>query len=277
MMTGKTKYMKNSLIGLITIGMVCSFQGLAQDNNKSALKDQKDRISYGIGFNLANSLKNSGIEINQDLLFQAVKDVLNDKPTLLNETEVREVLTSLQKDMRAKMEEKRKTAAETNKKEGEAFLAENKSKPGVVTLPSGLQYKVLQEGKGKSPSSNDTVTVHYRGTLLDGTEFDSSYQRNQPATFKVNGVIKGWTEALQLMKEGAKWQLFIPSQLAYGEFGAGQKIGPNSTLIFDVELLEVKAPEPITSDIIKVPSAEEMKKGAQIEVIKKEELEKLKK
>lgn len=267
--------MKNTLLGIITLGLVFSSQGFAQD--KSTLKDQKDKISYGIGFNLANSLKNGGIEVNQDMLIQAIQDVLGGKPTLLNESEVREVLTALQKDMRAKADEKRKVAAETNKKEGEAFLAANKNKPGVVALPSGLQYKVLQEGKGKTPSSNDTVTVHYRGTLLDGTEFDSSYQRNQPATFKVNGVIKGWTEALQLMKEGAKWQLFIPSQLAYGEFGAGGKIGPNSVLTFEVELISVQAPEPITSDIIKVPSAEEMKKGAQIEVIKKEEAEKLKK
>ena len=151
----------------------------------------------------------------------------------------------------------------------------------MVTLPSGLQYKVIAEGAGDSPAAHDQVTVNYRGKLIDGTEFDSSYKRGEPATFGVSGVIKGWTEALQLMKPGAKWELYIPSALAYMERGSGAQIGPNSTLIFDVELVSVKkqepppTPEPVTSDIIKVPSKEEMEKGAKIEVIKKEDLDKL--
>jgi FKBP-type peptidyl-prolyl cis-trans isomerase FklB len=147
---------------------------------------------------------------------------------------------AFQKEMMAKMTENSKKAGEKNKKEGEVFLAENKKKPGIITLPSGMQYKIMREGTGKSPKSTDTVTTHYRGTTLDGKEFDSSYKRNEPASFPLNRVIAGWTEALQLMKVGSKWQLFIPSNLAYGENGAGQDIGPDATLIFEVELLAVK-------------------------------------
>jgi FKBP-type peptidyl-prolyl cis-trans isomerase len=197
----------------------------------------------------------------------------------LTDAEMREVFQNLNQQMRAKAEEKRKAEAETNKKAGAEFLAANKTKPGVITLPSGLQYKVLTEGKGDSPKADDTVTVNYRGTLIDGTEFDSSYSRNQPANFQANHVIKGWTEALQLMKPGSKWQLFIPSELAYGDMSR-PKIPAGSTLIFEVELLSFKKPEapaasqPLTSDIIKVPSAEELKKGAKIETIKPEDIEK---
>jgi FKBP-type peptidyl-prolyl cis-trans isomerase FklB len=149
-------------------------------------------------------------------------------------------MNTFKEEMTKKQEEAMKKAAEKNKKDGAAFLAENKKKEGVVTLPSGLQYKIITQGTGNTPKATDTVTVNYRGSLVDGTEFDSSYKRGQPATFPVNGVIKGWTEALQLMKEGAKWQLFIPSDLAYGEKGAGNVIGPNATLIFDVELISAK-------------------------------------
>jgi FKBP-type peptidyl-prolyl cis-trans isomerase FklB len=145
-------------------------------------------------------------------------------------------MMAFQKEVMAKQAE----VAKKNKAEGEAFLAENKKKEGVKTTPSGLQYKVIKPGKGKKPKSSDTVTVNYRGTLIDGTEFDSSYKRGQPATFQVSGVIPGWTEALQLMEEGAKWQLFIPSNLAYGERGAGGVIGPNATLIFEVELISIQ-------------------------------------
>ena len=197
-------------------------------------------------------------------------------------------MMALNKEIRAKQEEKRKQQGEKNKEEGEKFLAENETKEGVKTLPSGLQYKILSEGSGESPKAGDIATVNYRGTLIDGTEFDSSYKRGQPSTFSVTGVIKGWTEALELMKPGAKWQLFIPSELAYGERGSGQMIGPNATLIFDVELVSFKPPtppaaanpapaQPVTSDIIKVPSKEELEKGAKIEVIKAADLEKLQK
>jgi FKBP-type peptidyl-prolyl cis-trans isomerase FklB len=162
----------------------------------------------------------------------------------MTDEEVKTAISGLQKDLQAKQQERAKVQGEKNKKEGEAFLAQNKTKAGVKTLPSGLQYKVITEGKGKTPKANDTVTVQYKGTLIDGTEFDSSYKRGQPATFPVNGVIKGWTEALQLMKEGSKWQLFIPADLAYGASGTpGGPIGPNAVLIFDVELVSIKAEE----------------------------------
>jgi FKBP-type peptidyl-prolyl cis-trans isomerase FklB len=158
----------------------------------------------------------------------------------MTEQEIKETVTALQKDLQVKQQEQVKVLAEKNKKEGEAFLAGNKKKQGVITMPSGLQYKIMTDGKGKSPKATDMVTVNYKGTLIDGTEFDSSYKRGQPATFNVNGVIPGWTEALQLMKEGSKWQLFVPSNLAYGERGAGGPIGPNAVLIFEVELISIK-------------------------------------
>jgi FKBP-type peptidyl-prolyl cis-trans isomerase FklB len=162
---------------------------------------------------------------------------------LLTEQEIKDVITALQKDLQAKQQEKMRVLAEKNKKEGESFLAENKKKDGVITLASGLQYKIIKNGGGKMPKATDSVTVNYRGTLIDGTEFDSSIKRGQPATFQVSGVIPGWTEALQLMREGSKWQLFIPSNLAYGERGAGGSIGPNAVLIFEVELISINKPE----------------------------------
>ena len=169
---------------------------------------------------------------------QGIKDIYAGKLKLSDE-EIRTTLTELNKEMQGKENERMKTLSEKNKKDGEALLAENKKKEGIKTLPSGLQYKVIQEGTGKVPKATDTVTTNYRGTLIDGTEFDSSYKRGQPATFPVNGVIPGWTEALQLMKTGSKWQLFIPSNLAYGERGPGT-IGPNAVLVFEIELLAVK-------------------------------------
>ncbi len=206
---------------------------------KAELKTQKDKLSYAIGMDMGGSLKRNAIDVDIDALVKGLKDALAGGKMMMTEQEQRETLMAFQKEFQAKQQEKMKTLAEKNKKEGEAFLAENKKKPGVKTLPSGLQYKVITEGKGASPKETDTVTVNYRGTLIDGTEFDSSYKRNEPATFPVKGVIKGWTEALQLMKVGAKWQLFVPSSLAYGERGAGGVIGPNATLIFEVELLKI--------------------------------------
>jgi FKBP-type peptidyl-prolyl cis-trans isomerase FklB len=188
---------------------------------------------------MGGSLKRNSIDVDIDALVKGLKDALAGGKMMMTEQEQRETLMAFQKEFQAKQQEKMKALAEKNKKEGEAFLAENKKKQGIKILPSGLQYKIITEGKGASPKETDTVTINYRGTLIDGTEFDSSYKRNEPATFPVKGVIKGWTEAIQLMKEGAKWQLFIPSDLAYGERGAGGTIGPNATLIFEVELLKI--------------------------------------
>ncbi|MEW6323862.1 MAG: FKBP-type peptidyl-prolyl cis-trans isomerase [Nitrospirota bacterium] len=201
---------------------------------------KKHDVSYSIGMDIGATLKRQSLELDPDAVAAGLKDALTGAKTKLTAEQAREILTTFQEELRAKAEERAAQLAEKNKKEGEAFLAENKKKAGVKTLPSGLQYKVLTEGKGKLPKATDTVTAHYRGTLIDGTEFDSSYQRGEPATFPVTGLIAGWTEALQLMKVGSKWQLFIPSDLAYGPRTASQLIGPNATLIFEVELLSVQ-------------------------------------
>ncbi len=218
------------------------------------LKDEKDKVSYSIGINIGNNLKRQSVEVNPDILLQGIKDVLSGGKTLMTEQEVKQTMMDFQKDMMAKHQARMKELGEKNEKEGEAFLAENKKKEGVITLPSGLQYKVIKEGEGKTPIATDMVTVHYRGTLIDGKEFDSSYTRGQPVTFPVKGVIPGFSEALQLMKVGSKWQLFIPSNLSYGERGAGEEIGPNATLIFDIELISIKEGtskgEPVEEEMI---------------------------
>jgi FKBP-type peptidyl-prolyl cis-trans isomerase FklB len=228
------------------------------------LKDQKDKVSYSIGMNIGNNLKKQSIEVSPDILLQGIKDALSGGKTLMTEKEVNETMMNFQKEVMAKQQARMKELAEKNKKEGEAFLAENKKKEGVITLPSGLQYKVIKEGDGKIPTINDTVTVNYRGTLIDGKEFDSSYTRGQPVTFPVKGVIPGFSEALQLMKVGSKWQLFIPSNLAYGERGAGEEIGPGATLIFELELVSIKEgaskEEPMEEETIKEEPAKEEKK-----------------
>jgi len=258
---------------------------LVRAEDKPALQDEKAKVSYAIGMSIGSSWKRFGLEPDQvalDQVQQGISDSLRGTNTLLTEQQAQELLRAFDQQQRAKRQEKQRQEAEKNRKAGEAFLAENKTRPGVVTLPSGLQYKVLKDGSGDSPKATDTVTVNYRGTLIDGTEFDSSAKRgNQPVAFSVSGVVKGWTEALQLMKPGAKWQLFIPADLAYGD-NARPGIPPGSTLIFELELVSIQAPkpppppaQPVTSDIIKVPSAEEMKKGAQIEVIKAEDLKKI--
>jgi FKBP-type peptidyl-prolyl cis-trans isomerase FklB len=211
------------------------------------LTTQRDKVSYALGMNIALSLganlKRQGVDINSDVLAQALKDGLNGGKTLMTEEEARTTLMQVQTELQAKQQEKAKQEADNNKKEGDAFLAANKSKPGVITLPSGLQYKIVKEGTGPKPTASDTVVCNYRGTLINGTEFDSSYKRGQPATFPVGGVIKGWTEALQLMPVGSKWDLYIPPDLAYGARGAGNDIGPNATLIFEVELLSIQPKE----------------------------------
>ena len=205
------------------------------------LKDQKDRISYSYGVDTAIKLKNMPVNVDLDLFIMGIKDGLSGAKLLLTEQEIRETLISLQKEITAKAEEKKKALAEKNKKEGEAFLDENKKKEGVITLPSGLQYKVLKEGTGKTPTDTNWVTIHFRGTLIDGTEFEDTYKSfSQPVAFAVKGLVPGWAEGLKLMKEGAKWQLFIPPDLAFGERGAGTLIGPNATLMIEVELVSVQ-------------------------------------
>ncbi|MFA5072314.1 MAG: FKBP-type peptidyl-prolyl cis-trans isomerase [Nitrospirota bacterium] len=200
----------------------------------------KEKQSYAIGINTGKNFKRSGIDIDPEMLLRGIKDAQTGATPLFTDQEMMAALAAMQKDMQAKM----KSLADKNKKDGEAFLASNKKKKGVKVLPSGLQYRVIKAGAGKSPKETDTVTVHYKGTLIDGTEFDSSHKRNQPATFPVNSVIKGWKEALPLMKEGATWELVVPSTLAYGEQGTpGGPIGPNSVLIFEVELISVQGKE----------------------------------
>lgn len=208
--------------------------------NAADLKSENEKISYSIGFQfgsqIARDLKLNNIDVDAKQLAQAVEDVISGAQPKLSVPEMQGVMQAFKEK---KMQEQ-KVAADKNEKAGTDFLAENKKKKGITELPSGLQYQVVEKGKGKKPSSSDTVEVNYRGTLINGTEFDSSFKRGKPAIFKVNGVIPGWTEALQLMEEGAKWKIYVPSKLAYGARGAGPSIGPNETLIFDIELLSVK-------------------------------------
>lgn len=211
----------------------------AQKQDKQ-LKDKKEKVSYSIGVDIGKSIQKQKIEINPDTFLIGFKDGQQDKLNLMSEEEIRQTLINLQTEMLEQQKAQAKELAVKNQQEGEKFLNDNKKLKDVVTLSSGLQYRVIQPGKGDSPQVNDIVTTHYRGKLLDGTEFDSSYTRDEPVKFAVNAVIPGWTEALQLMKPGAKWELFIPAKLAYGEQGVGQLIGPNATLIFEVELLSVE-------------------------------------
>jgi FKBP-type peptidyl-prolyl cis-trans isomerase FklB len=206
----------------------------------SAFANTKDKVSYCIGLTMGSSWKKQALDVNPDMVAKGLKEGLSDAKPVITDEEVRQTLMDFQKEMTTKQQEKAKVLGEKNKKDGEAFLAENKKKDGVKVTASGLQYIVEKEGSGAMPKATNTVVANYRGTLLDGTEFDSSYKRNEPAEFPVDGLIKGWTEALQLMKPGAKFKLFIPSELAYGEQGAGDKIGPNATLIFELELVEIK-------------------------------------
>jgi len=276
--------MNKKVIALVLLTGLLTAPGLRAE--EPAFKNDKDKISYVLGAYYGGDWKRREIEVN-DLNFEefirGMKMSLAGEKSAVTDQEIKDTLNQFQTNLTARVQEKRRVAGEKNKAEGETFLAANKDKPGVVTLPSGLQYKVVTEGAGDSPKPEDSVTVNYRGTLIDGTEFDSSAKRGQPATFRVGGVIKGWTEALTKMKPGAKWELFIPSELAYGERG-NSSIAPNATLLFDVELISIQPPPapaapaaPLTSDIIKVPSLEEMKKGAKIETIKAEDVEKLQK
>jgi FKBP-type peptidyl-prolyl cis-trans isomerase FklB len=206
----------------------------------AALTTDKQKQSYAVGLNIGRNLKKQPVELDASSLARGVKDALDGSTPLLTDAEFDAALKQLQDVATKKQDAEAQKAGEANMKEGEAFLAANKAKDGVVTLPSGLQYKIVTAGTGAKPAKEDTVVCNYRGTFINGTEFDSSYKRGQPAEFPVGGVIKGWTEALQLMPVGSKWQLFIPPDLAYGKRGAGGAIGPDQTLVFDVELISIK-------------------------------------
>lgn len=226
------------VVALLAVGLIgCQSTG----DKKVTLETQKDKVSYAIGLNVGNSLKKDSIALNTDAFLRGLTDASADSSKrLMTDQEIQETMMAFQDSMRTRQMQSAKAAGEKNRAEGEAFLADNAKKPGVVTLPSGLQYKVITQGSGKKPLATSTVTTHYRGKLLNGTEFDSSYKRGQPASFPCNGVIKGWTEALQLMSIGSKWELYVPPSLAYGENGAGSVIPPNATLIFEVELLSIQ-------------------------------------
>ncbi len=228
--------MKSYIISTVALGL---FVGAVCAQDKPDLKDPTQRASYAIGADIANNFKRQGLDVDPKALAAGLADGYAGKLSL-TEAEMREALTKFRTEMMGKMEAKQKVDGDKNLKEGEAFLAANAKAPGVKVLPSGLQYKVIKSGTGKSPKATDRVKVHYHGTLIDKSVFDSSVERGQPATFGVNEVIPGWTEVLQLMKEGDKWQVFIPSKLAYGERAMPPKIGPNSTLIFEVELLSIE-------------------------------------
>ena len=207
------------------------------EKKKVELKDDKSKESYSVGYQFGQNLKKMHADLDAEVLSEGIEDALSGKESRLTEEEMGSSLSNLRQRSMTAMQEELKAQAEKNLVEGEKFLTENKTKEGVKTTASGLQYKVIEKGEGPSPKVGDTVTVNYRGTLVDGTEFDSSYARGEPATFPLTGVIPGWTEALQLMKKGSKWTLYIPPDLAYGERGAGNRIPPNSTLIFEVELI----------------------------------------
>jgi len=215
-------------------------QAPAASASDAALPTEKDKVSYAIGMNIGHGLHRDGIEVDPNLLLRGLTDAIAGGTTLMTDDQASAMITALQNQLRQKMEAQKQQAGASNKKDGEAFLAASKAKPGVITLPSGLQYKILKEGTGPKPTAADSVKCNYRGTLINGTEFDASEKHGGPATFPVKGVIKGWTEALQLMPVGSKWQLFLPPDLAYGARGAGDAIGPDETLVFEVDLLSIE-------------------------------------
>jgi FKBP-type peptidyl-prolyl cis-trans isomerase len=272
------------LIFIGALGAAMTWPARAED--KTEFKDDREKASYGVGMFFGNQVKRSSMDIDLDVAIAAMKDVLAGKETRLNDQAAQMAIRTYQQASQAKL-------ADKNKAEGDKFLAENKTKPGIqtktITLPDGrsgeMQYKVITEGSGAIPKSNDTVNVNYVGTLINGKEFDSSAKHGpNPSKLMANRVIPGWSQALQMMKTGSKWELYLPSTLGYGDQGT-PAIEPGSTLIFTVELVSIDEPtpppappqpaQPLTSDIIKVPSAEELKKGAKIEVIKAEDVPKL--
>lgn len=233
------KILKGGVLGATVLLAACNQS--KQEPAPLALESVEQKGSYAIGVQFASQFKNQKIELDSAALTQGFKDRMAGSELKLTEEQIPEALEAFQKAQMKKQAENWKLISETNMKEGEQFLGENAKNEGIQLTESGLQYRVITAGEGEKPTAEDTVTVHYSGKLIDGTEFDSSYKRGEPATFPVQGVIPGWTEALQLMAEGSKWELFIPSGLGYGERGAGQHIGPNQVLIFEVELLKAKA------------------------------------
>jgi FKBP-type peptidyl-prolyl cis-trans isomerase FklB len=227
--------MIRKILSFVTIAVLTGVPTIVVAADNADLKTDPEKNGYSVGYDIGRSLKRQIVGADADAMARGLKDGMSGAAPVLPDLEMQQRFATVRQESARKILEK-------NKQEGEAFLAKNKGEKGVKTTASGLQYKVITAGKGKQPKPEDTVTVNYRGTLIDGTEFDSSYKRNQPATFPVKGVIPGWTEALPLMKEGSKWMLYIPASLAYGERGAGQLIGPNSTLIFEVELLSISKP-----------------------------------
>lgn len=235
--------MRRLVICLIVLVLLLPFLSLATDQDKASvaqLNSFAEKISYILGQEIGHSFKESPVEIDLDIFIQGINDSLKGRKSPLDADETNQIKQEFSRQVQESRQTQMAALSEKNRADAEAFLAANKNKEGVVTTKSGLQYKVLKQGNGPKPQKQDRVSVHYRGTLLDGTEFDSSYKRDKPATFQVSGVIPGWTEALQLMNVGSKYRLFIPSDLAYGSRGAGRKIGPNSMLIFDVELLNIE-------------------------------------
>lgn len=227
------KYTLWFVIGALALTRLCSAAELVE------LKDQNDKANYSIGYQIGSDFRKQGVDITPEVLVRGIEDALAGAESRMSEADMHKTLMALKQRAASAEKATRQQAAQDNLARGEAFLAENGKQEGVTVLPGGLQYKVITAGSGASPQRTDQVTVHYRGTLIDGTEFDSSYRRNQPATFQLDRVIPGWTEGLQLMQEGSKWQLFIPAKLAYGESGSGTRIPPNATLIFEVELIKV--------------------------------------
>jgi len=232
------------MVMFVACGKAAS-ESAAKPLKSEDLDSQKKKVSYAIGLDIGKNFKARAMDIDMEILIQGLRDAQGSGEPLLKQEEIQQVMTQFQQDMMKAEKEKKMGQAQANKAKEEAFLKENAQKPGIKITASGLQYRVISTGAGPLPKLTDTVKVHYRGTLLDGTEFDSSYKRNEPAVFPLNGVIKGWIEALQLMKVGSKWQIFLPASLAYGENGAGQVIGPNATLIFDVELLSIEKTEAV--------------------------------
>jgi FKBP-type peptidyl-prolyl cis-trans isomerase FklB len=282
----ENQYMKRT--ALIVVFCLSAVAPLFADGT-NVLTDDKSRLSYAIGMMFADHWKQQGVDVDPDLILRGLKDGQSGGATLMSQQDMRDLIAKFQQGLADRQQKMREELLAKNKAEGEAFLARNKTQPGVVTLPDGLQYKVITEGNGEIPSDNDIVTLNYRGTFVDGTEFDSSARAGKPLALSIGRIgVSGWNEALKLMKTGSKWQLFIPTELAYGQNGMSPRIPPNASLILEVELLAVQhtnpqpAPQPplssnppLTSDIIKVPSADELKKGAKIEIIKSEDVQKL--